>query len=237
MIDLAEFGSNKSIANIESTDGTIKQKDGFFTASFEFTDFYDSKAYLAFIRGVEKLVRTSDEYDAYKDYLMNEIGLNFCAVLSNVTAEKASIEMHHGPILTLFDYCEIVFNALHLRGEKITSFYLADIILRLHFDNKIQIVMLSNTVHSLAHGSIFIHPSQAWGDLNGFFEEWGDGLTDEQITTINEYIKLSKKYETTDNDILKFSGIKKWRSDNLPWDDENFDVDIDGEIVDLFEKS
>lgn len=171
--------------------------------------------YIYFIKDVEKCVRTSNDYSKYIRYLKTDIGLKCCQVLSNIEEEDENdklIEMHHGPILTLFDCVAIVVDYLLAEKKKINTFIVTDIILDEHFDNNIPVVMLSKTVHQEVHeNNIFINYQQAFGDLNAFLTKYRKGLTDEQIIKINKYIETSQKYDSFDRDVLKLdTNIKKW---------------------------
>jgi hypothetical protein len=209
--------SSSKIVNIDTkvTDKniTLKGDTGYFTLNYykNRTHFQDIKVFVKFIKGAEKIIRTSEEYKAYKAYLMNEIGLDHCMVMQGITEEKATIEMHHGPILTLFDYCAIVLDSALVNGETMSSFKLAKVVLEEHFKNNVQVVMLSKTAHQLVHtGKIFIHPSQAWGNMNTFLDTYADGLSAEQIETINEYIALSEQNLSTDNGLFAVEGVNDW---------------------------
>jgi len=210
------FLSNK-IVNInsktENNNIVIQADDGYFNLKYykDKNSFLDIKYYVKFIKAVEKIVRNSDEYSNYISYLKNELNMNYCMVLSKITDDSAEIEMHHGPILTLFDYCSIVTDAYLNKGKKISSFIISKKIIDEHYLNNIQVIMLSKTVHELVHsGKIFIHPSQAWGNLNNFLKKYKSGLTKEQIDTINDYIDLSKRYKSTDAGLLETGGQRDW---------------------------
>lgn len=195
------------------------------TSEFELP-FYKTVDYFAsidnfvgFVKAVEKLVRTSTYYSSYIRYLKNDIGLTFCEVLSNIQEDddhQGLIEMHHGPILTLFDYASIMTDWFIAHNKKINTFRVADKLLEEHYNNNIQIVMLSKTVHEEVHeNNIFINLNQAFGNLNVFLKKYYDGLHPEQIQKINSYIESSKKYDSYDNDVLKLTGvITKWNKDN-----------------------
>jgi hypothetical protein len=100
--------------------------------------------------------------------------------------------------------------------KKINTFIVSDIILQEHFNNNIQGVMLSKTVHEEVHtNNIFINLHQAFGDLTTFLKKYKEGLHDEQISKINQYILISEKYDSFDNHVLDLKdNIKKW-SNNL----------------------
>jgi hypothetical protein len=175
--------------------------------------------FVTFVKGVERIVRTSHYYSRYIAYIKNDIGLRHCQVLSNIEEEDEKqhlIEMHHGPILTLFDYAAIITDHLLAKDKKINSFLVADILLEEHFNNNIQIVMLSKTVHEQVHeNNIFINLNQAFGDLNTFLKRYRAGIHPEQVAKINKYIETSTQYDSFDKDVLKLSGfVKKWNKDN-----------------------
>ncbi len=116
---------------------------------------------------------------------------------------KLSIEMHHGPILTLFDYVSIVVDHLLEEGKMFTTFHVAKIVLEEHFNNNVQVVMLSKTAHETYHAeNIFINFKQGFGDLNAFLTKYHKGLQNEQIMKINRFIEMSKKYDSFDRDLL-----------------------------------
>lgn len=169
--------------------------------------------FVGFIKAVEKQVRSSTYYSRYISYLKEDIGLTACQVLSNVDDESADIEMHHGPILTLFDYVAIITDWMIARKKKVNTFTVSDIVLEEHFRNRIQIVMLSTTVHEQVHDNkVFINLNQAFGDLNAFLKMYGEGLQMDQIRKINDYISKSKKYDSFDNDVLTLEGaVKTWK--------------------------
>jgi hypothetical protein len=173
--------------------------------------------FVGFIKAVERLVRTSTYYSRYIKYLKEDIGLTACQVLSNIEDEEyATVEMHHGPILTLFDYVSIITDWMLATGEKINSFRVADILLEEHFLNNVQVVMLSKTVHEQVHeNNVFINLNQAFGSLDRFLTKYRKGLHPEQIQKINKYIKMSTEYDSFDKDVLKLSGVvKKWNKEN-----------------------
>lgn len=205
----------EAIDYIPNDNCTITSEMEIFDISFyKDKDYFVSlENYVAFIKGCEKLVRSSDEYTSFISQL-KEIDLVNCQVLGNVVADDSvSIEMHHGPILTLFDYCAIIID-YHLRkNEKINSFMIANEVIDEHFANRVQTVMLSKTVHQLVDtGKIFINFKQARGDLNGFLQKYKSGLSDEHIRKINKYIELSEKYDSTDNGLLDLKNtITSWK--------------------------
>mgnify|MGYP003571259467 CR=1 FL=1 len=168
-------------------------------------DLSDPKVRDKFIKGIEKLVRTSKQYKRYIDYLKREKGLNHCAIFGNVESAKkggkTKVEMHHGPIFTLYDIASIVLEK-HLmeNNPKINTFDIAAEILDLHRRNLIQVVMLSQTVHNSMDNkemAPFISMDMTWGNLMGFIEEYGQYFSPQHRSNLKKYIvNYQKNMET-----------------------------------------
>ena len=170
--------------------------------------FSNIESYTNFIKSVERLVRTNDRYSKYIDYLKKEIKLDHCQVLSGLNDQDCDIEMHHGPIFNLFDYCAIVLEYFLMKQWKVTTFRIADTVLDEHQKNRIQIVMLSSTVHQEVHArEIFINYKQAWGDLNAFINKYGVAMSDEHKEKLNRYIDRSLIRDSDDFGILELSDL------------------------------
>lgn len=210
-----------SLSNIlykkKKTNPTLDSETSLYRLPF-FKDeefFSNLDNYVTFIKSVENQVRTSKHYARYIKYIKEDVGLDFCQVLSNVRAteeDSTEIEMHHGPIFTLFDYASVITFHMLAHGKKVTTFGVANTLLQEHFNNNVQVVMLSKTVHEEVHaGDVFINTRQAFGDINTFFAKYRDGINDEMVKKINRHIEMSEKYDSFDNDALKLSeSMKSW---------------------------
>ena len=165
---------------------------------------YDN--YVGFVKGIEHTVRNNDRYKKYINYLKKKIKLNKCQILKNVTDEDASIEMHHGPIFTLYDVCAIVLEYYIMKGWKISTFSVADTVLEEHMRNRVGVIMVSTTMHEEIHEkNIFIHYKQAWGDLNAFTKKYADAMSDEYREQLNRYIDRCLLYDSNDFGILELN--------------------------------
>lgn len=181
--------------------------------------------FISFIKSVEKLVRSHDDYKAYKSHLMGDVGLSYCQVLSNIdekefsadedfnkTTKGSLLEMHHGPVFTLFDIVYIVTQWAVYTDKKITTYNIAEIVLKEHYLNNIQVVMLSKTIHEQVHeNNIFISMHQAFGDLNTFVNKYKQGFDINMIKKLNNYIDKSIKYGSFDKGVLELNKtVKDW---------------------------
>lgn len=168
--------------------------------------FASNENYVRFIKGCERLVRNNDRYKKYISYLKKIVKLNKCQVLKNVTDDDADIEMHHGPIFTLFDLCAIELEYFLVKKWKITTLRIADAVLTEHQKNRIQVVMLSSTIHEEVHnGNIFINRHQAFGDINAYLKKYGPVLTDDYKEKVNRYIDRSLLNDSNDFGVLELN--------------------------------
>lgn len=176
-------------------------------------DLSDPDIFEYFIKSCENLIRKDDRYSNYIHEL-KERGFDKDVMQSGIDNKKfpnTSIEMHHGPMFTLYDVCSIVTDHLLYEGEKVSTFKIAKLVLDEHEMNHIQVVMgLTKTNHQLLHdGKIFVHVNQAIGDVMAFIKRYKKGLRREHLYTLEEYLKLCKKYNATDNDYLQIKKVTK----------------------------
>jgi len=181
--------------------------------SKEFISYYATKStimddydeYEKFIKGCEHAVRKDDRYTAYIAKLKQN-GLNRCAVLGNLDGESGvSLEIHHGPIFNLFDYCDIVTRyMIATKEEKITTFQVAKRVLEEHEADHIMIVMLSKSPHKGGHFNLFIHIKSTFGLIDKFIDKYHLGMTAEHEDYIQRYIDQCKNCDNTvDNGLFE----------------------------------
>lgn len=194
-----------------------------FDKEEDFFAIYENE--INFYRAVEKLVRTDDFYKKYIKYLIDVIGMNCDQVLSNIEVSddkksKVVLEMHHGPILTLFDITMIICNWYRFNNIPITTFDVADRILEEHQKNRVRVILVSKTVHDQIHeGNIILNYQQGWGDTNAFLEYYKDGLTRDIKDRINKYIQWSKTHDSFDDNVLEIArNLRRWGNNDLDVD-------------------
>lgn len=201
-----------------------------FDKTEDYFSYYDNE--IAFYRGVEKLVRKHKFIQSiYPKYLKEVVGLNTCQVMPGIEADdknKVKIEMHHGPILTLFDICEIVTKHMRANPKKyphINTFTVANEVVEQHRQNHVRVIFLSKSVHSKLHeeGNIFLNYKQGFGDTLKFLELYKDGVDKDMKMKINEYIAWSMEHDSTDNDIFNLAEtMREWGNNDYSDADELF---------------
>jgi hypothetical protein len=189
----------------------ILAKDDYFREIHYFKtseDFIDEQSYSKFVKEVERLVRTNPDYKVYVDYIKHVLGVDFCQVFSHVYDKvDATIELHHGPIFSLYDICEIELQRFIMDGLRINVFRVADSVLDLHFNMKVNCVMLTKTVHEMAHnGDLFLN--QNIGDVASYIRDRHRYFTPEIRYKIWNYYQLAKDNPSFDRGVLDLETVK-----------------------------
>jgi len=198
--------NNTSMVNITSTESgnniVISTKDTqYYYLPFNKNplDLTDPRIKDRFIKSIERRVRRSKLYKAYIDYLKSEKNLTNCAILGNIESEKGDktkIEMHHGPIYTLYDYASIVLQKFMDEKLDLNTFDIAEEVLDLHRRNLVQVVMLSESVHKSMDNpekAPFIFFEMTHGDLIQFVKEYNKYFSFKNRNDLKKYINDYKK--------------------------------------------
>lgn len=160
--------------------------------------------------------RNSRTYKNYKHYLM-ELGLDHCQFMSNIDSEMADIEMHHN-VLTIFDIAVIITEHVINTIGYISTFQLVEYLKYEHTNNRIQIVMLTQTAHQLYHANpdFFIHPNMCFGKWWEFLERYRYGVTRDIAFKVINYIKRAEEEGASNN-----NNLLSIREDILNWSYQN----------------
>lgn len=168
-----------------------------------------------FIKRVEKIIRSSQEYKDYIQFLKEHLDLNKCIFFQNVTSEKGngkrgrvSIELHHEPF-TLYDYVAVVLSRFEEDGLPINDLLIADEVLELHYSNQVGLVPLSKTMHQVIHNSekLLVPLNMVYGNYSEFLDKYEPYIIGELEELYN---KLERKLDMTKNLTPEsFEAIKK----------------------------
>lgn len=163
---------------------------------FEPYNLEDDKDYEHFVKDVEKSVRRSFEYKQLVKYLRENMGMDKCAYLKDVSNNETfdiKIEIHHYPF-SLRDIVEIVFRKRSFYNEYLSVEMCAKEAMELHYKLLIGLISLSQTVHELAHsGRIFIPVDRVLGRYNLFVEYYKPFCLPEQLETLERIEKYSRE--------------------------------------------
>lgn len=148
---------------------------------------------------LERMVRNSPEYRDLIKFLKEELRLDHCLLFSNVSADIASIELHHAA-MTLYDITDTVLRKHEtLYGEdNINVFEIANEICRIHYEGRVLLVPITHVVHKLLHnGEVFIPLQVAsqsgFGNWRLFLSIYKPYMSDAFMNRFKNYVKESTK--------------------------------------------
>ena len=163
-----------------------------------------------FIKSVEKMCRKDEDYAGYIKWITSTVGIDFCQVSSQIYGTDATIEMHHGPLFTLYDYAAVILENFMRNNKTISTYAVTDQLIQEHYDLHVQTVMLAVTNHEAVHNrDIFLNIKQGFGDIAGFIEKYKNDLSDNQKYRIWKYIDVCKSTDSFDNGIFDVEKVKK----------------------------
>lgn len=162
------------------------------------------KARVKYAKRIEQIIRSSLEYRDYIAYLKEYVDMAKCAFFTGVQSgqgNKVRIEVHHEP-LTLFDIVIIVMNKYQQEGIPLDDLYIAEEVMRLHYENKVGLIPLSKSIHQIVHHGedIIIPLSLVYGNYKEFIEEYYDYINNpDDVITTAIVAKIEQKIIATRN--------------------------------------
>lgn len=162
-------------------------------------DLNDEKSFKKYIKSIESIVRTSYEYKAMRDFLINYMDMNQCAFYQNVNntdSHRIRIEIHHEP-LSLYDIVLIVYNKRVAFNESLEEEYVAKEVMYLHYNLMVGLIPLAETVHELVHANyLFVPTTAVLGKYREFVNAYEPYMLPEQIETLQYIEEATKVYDS-----------------------------------------
>ncbi len=173
-----------------------------FSISLDIVNFENEKELFKFTKNCEKLIRNSNEYREWRNYLLNILKNNYCFVTHEIN-EEVSIDIHHHPI-SLFSIIKTIINKKLDTNESFNSFGIALDTMKIHFMNTVGYIPLIRSIHEKFHaGYLKIPIGLVKGNYKLFIEEFKNYLDDDDKEIINERISIN-------------SSNIKWTNGNYP---------------------
>lgn len=176
----------------------------------------DTDIYLRFIRSAESRFRASRFYKQYKSYIM-DLGIYRDQRHPSLTSEMVEIEMHHN-FLTL-EYMAIILTEYTLKTSgRIDTFTLEQLLEEQHRENRISVIMLSETEHQAHHANPtdFISNRQCFGNPYEFLNRYIDGMTLDISFNLLMHLRQEEQYGGSHdtNIITARNEILSWQQNN-----------------------
>ena len=165
-------------------------------------DTNDEKQYEHYIKDIENQVRRSFEYKQFIKYLRENMGMNKCAFLQNVSNEETfdiKIELHHYPF-SLRDICDIIYRKRLFYKESLDVQMVAKEVMECHYKLIIGLISLSETVHELAHSHrLFIPVDKVIGRYKLFVELYKPFIEPEMMEVLYRIEKYTMEHSSIED--------------------------------------
>lgn len=152
----------------------------------------DVETYKKFLTNVKKRFRVSKFYKQYKDYIMNEIGLNRDQTMPNIDGTIATLEMHHN-FITLFEICLLITEHTLKTTGYVSTFDIVQLLKEEHRMNHVPIVILSKTSHQMVENDdeVVLPAQMCFGDWASLLRTYHKGITPMLAKKIMHFIQVS----------------------------------------------
>lgn len=201
-IDLDNEIIENKLSVLCSSNSTLQLDDSVFSLPLKIKSFSSERELIAFVKNVERIVRSSIEYKLWVSYITDTLGQNKC-VLSDEKLLECSLEVHHHP-LTLYSIVKAVIDDFMRKEQEFSTFDIATAIMELHYQNRVGYIVLLSDLHKKYHNGFqklpidFVHGDYKFL-LNNFV------LDEEDRLNVMELCKITKEE-------CKI----KWSRDNYP---------------------
>lgn len=161
-------------------------------------DIYDEKSFKKYVEDIKRVVRSSIEYRRFVNYLRENMSMDRCAFLQNVSNNdtfKIRIELHHSPF-TLHDIVLTIFNKRLFYGESLEVEMVAKEVMYIHYYLLVGIIPLAETVHELVHEQyLFIPLDKVMGNYEEFITAYGEWIPEEVMDKIKAMKQRTLTYD------------------------------------------
>jgi len=171
-------------------ENVIQTKDYHYSLSLKRIDFETEKEFDSFIKNSERLVRVSNEYRLWINYLRESLNYKFCQITEE-SLDDVSVEVHHHPF-SLFLLSKYLISEKMSLNEEFSTFDIASEIMFLHFNMKVGFILLVKTLHEKFHnGSLDLPMELIKGDYTYLLDRFLKYASDSELNMINKYLSVN----------------------------------------------
>jgi hypothetical protein len=153
-------------------------------------NFENEAHFKKFVKNCETLVRRSNEYASWRNYVIEILGLNTCHITDEHISE-VSVEVHHH-IPSLYAVVSAVVNKKVGDQQQFCSFDIATEVIQLHFQNRVGYTILIGSMHEKFHnGHLDIPINLVHGNYNYFIQNYGGYLENEELEKIQQRLAVT----------------------------------------------
>lgn len=162
-----------------------------FRLALRISNFENEAQYKKFIKNCEMMIRRSIEYKEWRNYIVDVLQVNECAI-THERMDEVTIEVHHH-IPSLYGVTTAIVNKYIEENKEFCTFDICQQVIELHFKNRIGYVTLLKSMHEKFHnGNLHIPISFIKGDYNRFIRDYSKYLDESDLDTIQNRIDTTE---------------------------------------------
>jgi hypothetical protein len=182
--------------------------------SFYGDALYDDKARVKFIKTIVAVVRKCPEYARYRSFLIENLDMDRCSILSELSPEEvtaAGLELHHAP-LALYDITELVLGQMQVDEVRLTTFAVANRVMAYHWRGMVGLVPLTQTIHEAVHaGQVHVNPRSIFGNWQALLDENRGGITEHLAEKMRAIAASWDSEEAQEQNVRALTiGLQRW---------------------------
>lgn len=170
-----------------------------FRLALRIRNFENEASYKKFIKNCELLVRRCNEYNQWRNYIIDVLQINEC-MITHESMDQVTVEVHHH-IPSLYTLVASLVNKKLDDEEEFCSFDIAQEAIELHFQNKIGYITLLKSMHEKFHNGFLTIPiSFVKGNYNNYLENFSKYLDEPDIDKIQSRLAINESNCTWSKD-------------------------------------
>jgi len=193
-------GSDINLSQLINNDATIKSNVESleiyserhpFSLTLRISNFENEATYKKFVKNCEMIIRRSVEYNEWRDYIIDVLQVNECAITSE-RMEDTTIQIHHH-VPSLYTLVTALVNKNIEENISFCTFDICTKAIEIHFQNRVGYVALLSSMHEKFHnGKLNVPINLIKGDYQYFVREYSKYLDESEIEKIQTRLAVNE---------------------------------------------
>ena len=190
--DLEHLVKDKAILDSNIENNELRSDETPYTLPLRITNIDDDKDLRRFIKSCENMIRKSPEYRVWTKYVREVLGYVTCD-LTNEDHSQCTCDIHHHPV-SLYTITKGVIMQHIASSKKFCSADIVTKVLELHFQNRVSVISLIQSLHQKFHNGFLNLPMElVHGDYKYFMEVYASFLDNSYLEVIQNRLDVNFK--------------------------------------------
>lgn len=161
----------------------------------------DDKEFKSYILDIKRVCRGSFEYQTLIQFIRENLNMNKCSFyenINNIESGNIKIHIHHEPFC-IEDIISIVVRKRQTLYEPLDVEMVAEEVMKLHYQLKVGLIPLAETVHELVHNQyLFVPTNHVMGKYKEFVNEYEPYISQDMLDVLDRIEEYTEKYHSSE---------------------------------------